>query len=171
MITARNKTKKHDTSHWDNLPGYIYHHTITTGHCRRSDLSEVGKNLGLETHVDEMLQKPTPIPNFNGMFAQAVETDCTLAVDVLAKDRQLLVRFVVSRNNDSVSRALFADLLENDTLRVGSTEPKAPYCSASISFAGLLQSQDLYWIADYERCIAWTWLAMTAARGSDHVNG
>lgn len=153
------------TARWDTVPRHFNHHTITTGHSRRSDLSEVGNELGLESHVEQMLRGRVPIPNFPGMFAQASVTGQHLLVDVSCGVR-VLVRFVVAPISDQASQKAFEDILKYDMHRIGNREPRAPYCSASITFAGLLQSQELYWIADYERCIAWTWFAMVADKGS-----
>lgn len=144
---------------WDSLPLFLEHHTVTSAHTRKSPRTEIIPDLGLEEHVLELLSDISSIPNFPGAFARGQALGSTLKVDVLMKG-WAVVTFLVAPDNSTVSASAFAKLVKRDVSKTGNVEPRAPYCSVALSIEAISMISQLSWIADYERCIAWTWLAM-----------
>lgn len=152
----------HQTSlqtQWDSLPLFLKHHTVTSAHTRESPRSEIIPDLGLEDHVLEMLSKMTTIPNSERVFARGRTMGSNLTVDVVINGLAV-VTFLVAAENNAMSASDFAKLVKRDVSKAGNVEPQAPYCSVALSIEATAQLSELSWIADYERCIAWTWLAM-----------
>ena len=146
-----------------SFPLHMNHLTITSGHSRRSLAEEVADDLGLRSHLEAMLKKRAPIPGFRRYFATGIQIESNLVVQVFIR-RDLLVEFMVAAENSYASTTQFRELLRRDVTKLGSTEPRAPHCSTSISFAGCMNPHETFWLGDYERCVAWEWLRMVSAK-------
>lgn len=139
---------------------YLNHHTVNTGHSRKSYRSEVAEDLGLRNHVAALLNSRVPIPGFPKYFAEGSQNNSCISVSVY-RSRTLLVRFVVAARNDFSAAEEFKRLLEPSHAGEND-EPLAPYCSVTIADQPPADLLEFVWIADYERCVAWEWLAMEA---------
>jgi len=147
---------------WAKLPDYLCHHTVTSGHSRLSARAEVGGDLGLGAHVHGLSVGVSRIPCFRGYSARGCIYGTTLAVEVL-RNRRVISRFIATPENTEESKQVFSILLEKDISKAGADEPTAPYCSTSLTLDGPAYAHDLLWVADYQRCIAWTWFAWLKA--------
>lgn len=155
-MTEQSRTKEKG---WNDLPTSLNHHTITTDNTRKSPRSEVTPSQALDEHVMRLLAGDSNIPGFESYSSVGKNVDGGLSVDVWRSGTHI-VTFIVCPENNAASSALFDELKLFAMHARTSREPTAPFCSAAIHAGALLFPTSLMWIADYERCVAWTWLHM-----------
>jgi hypothetical protein len=165
-----------ETENSINAVNEMSHLTITTGHMAKSlrravpdqiinkmrEWLEDGKREFIPGQSGEVLAKR--IPGCEGYWATLKTIGDSLLVSVIQKDVGLALTFGVAANNESGG-----DLW----CRLGSEtkQPAAPWCAVNIDlgfcFSARTQTkliQDLQWFADFERCVAWAWLAHLGGR-------
>lgn len=129
----------------------MLHITLTTGHTRRSPRSEVGDDV-IEALRPTVIGLGGPVigPG-EGLYTVRIEPvgslpDCLLRIDSTAGWRGLDCG-LAAREAAPVWSALTApgDAAMPDEL---------PWLAAIV--APRLPPEDAYWLADYERCLAWT---------------
>lgn len=141
---------------------YIYHVTTTTGHVRKSPRSEISADTTalLRPWVEDMIK---------GELRGIMDTHYSCRCE---QHSSKMIEFVISR--------LTADFKQTDLVRfiicnhsrrknvawawVGGVgdAPEVPFCAAQLLNDNVIL-EDLDYIpvfADFERCIAWTWLEM-----------
>lgn len=152
---------------------YIYHITLTTGHCRKSPRSEITdeaikiikdwlkKGLEMDTPI------PLPVPDLSHFAAKVLTDKGALVVTVYgplgphvpgrpagAPELPLISMGVAKRSRHSAY--LWEVLAKMATPKIDC--PHTPWCGV-IVYPGLARYIDsTEWLADFERCVAWAWV-------------
>jgi len=149
----------------------LAHVTLATGHVYDSprDAVEPGVVEALRpVLVAALTGGPAPIPGFPGytLSGGVIGDACMVTVSAQGSegaqhDPNPIVSIAIAASADHASR-LWRDLCElstgvNSTIDPASPPP-APWCGATLYPAALAHYDQLQWIADLERCLAWTWL-------------
>lgn len=142
---------------------YINHITLDTGDNRRSPRDEVPDAViaTLKPHIDAALRGGSaPIPGSDDTL-KATATGAFLVATVLIEGAAPAVTFGVAPRSRGAAKLWEMLHLGHETETEIGQPPPAPWCAVRIEDTTLASAP---WLADYERCIAWTWLAMR--RGS-----
>ena len=139
---------------------YIWHVTTTTGHVRKSPRSEISEetiNI-LKPWVKDMLE---------GKLRGIMDTHYSCRCE---QHSSKMIEFVISRLSDDFKQTdLVRFIICNHSRRkrvawawVGGLgdAPEVPFCAAQLLTDNVIP-EDFNYIpvfADFERCIAWTWL-------------
>lgn len=144
----------------------MQHITLDTGHVRWSPREEVDAGLYrlLLDHIAAALHGPAPIPELPGWTAHAAAEDGILILTVSRHLRDAIVP-LVSIGVTAESRRLVAldRLMRRDDLSIppiaAEARVRGPWCLVRLyPTVALIPPQDLAWMGDYERCVAWAWL-------------
>lgn len=147
---------------------YLNHITLSTGHTRRSPRAEVADDTiqaltpwlaACMTHVDGY-PLPGPLGIRHGFVMQASVRDGALICHVGQLHAGPLVTFGIaarSRQSGELWAWLCAQYGSADALAA----PGTPWCAVNLHPAYAEQHGMGAWVGDFERCIAWTWLART----------
>lgn len=155
---------------------YVRHVTLTTGHVRDSERSEIADDA-LVVCADlldaALIASPGMVP------IPAVEPPCRLRVsaegrvmlatvhgpDTSIDGRDLAAPPIVTFGVALHSRgaAMLWRLLHDDTSTVLATDrervPSAPWIATRVEVGAMLYPDALHWLGDFERCLAWAALA------------
>lgn len=131
-----------------NQGKYIWHVTTTSGHARKSYLSEV------DPAVIPLLQNPlkqgSSIELPGGCWWRVVsESGNCVEFEVVNAIGKILVRIGVA-NHSRCGAALWRRLGAEGAV------PGEPWCAVQL-LDGLDQNASR-WLGDFERCLAWAWL-------------
>lgn len=150
----------------------LAHVTLLTGHVRHSPRGEVTDDtmILMTSWLADQGVRPVrtgqvhhaPIPNFPGYTAKMKANGRCLAA--------------------TVGHEIFGDMLKiwvAPTLLDGAKawllhgykrtqQPPAPWCVVKLlpAFESLIRHEDVSWLGDFERCLAWAWIEMLATRFS-----
>lgn len=131
---------------------YIWHETIETQHTRRSFLSEVAPDV--LAAVQQWLKADRfDLPGGYECVITYRATHCIQA-EVYTPAAVRLIQFGVA-DHPRCGQPMWVRL-------GGATDarPQEPWCAASIDSAGTAADPEAYrWLGDFERCLAWGWLA------------
>jgi len=145
------------------LSNYLWHITLETGHSRRSLRTEVSDEiiLMLRPHLEGALRRGTvPLPIEGGYQLKATAAGAFLVGTILDRDDTPIVTFGVAPRSRGAAKlwAMLHDGRPTDT--EAPQPPAAPWLAVRMEFGALDFPDALDWLADYERCIAWTWIEM-----------
>lgn len=144
---------------------YLNHITLSTGHTRRSDRSDVTdetiKALGpwlnaVIAHQDDY-PMPGPLGVRDGFVMSASALHGGLVCHVGQLDSGPLVSFGVATRSRQ-SGELWAWMCAQYGSRAALTSPGTPWCAVALRPAFSAQHGASAWLGDFERCVAWTWL-------------
>ena len=156
---------------------YLHHITLTTGHRRRSYLSEVNEQAItvagdlLRRSLDSSLRVAMPETVQPRCSISATPHGACLMITVWGPDGEPLVTFGVaprSRCGASLWRALHDMPDGMTTLKTSPDDPPGdPWCGVVIHpMLALYGHTAAQWLGDFERCAAWAWLG---ERGRSNV--
>lgn len=147
----------------------MQHITLTTGDVYTSRRDEVDDNVvvGLQPLLSTMIAgKSALIPGGAGDFTlRGVAVGRCFVATVYgittSKGPVPLLTMGVTANEEYAAR-LWSDLHRSLSVPVV-TDPdsppvEVPWCAVRLDIGAKLQSEDLYWLADFERCLAWAFL-------------
>ena len=152
---------------------YINHITLSTGHLRRSSLSEVpDETLAfLRPWLDAALKSEVPIPlpadELAHYSAMAIH-EIGLVVTVYAPagphlpgkphtgENAPIATFGVAKRSREAA-PLWEKLKKHFSNRP-SPAPETPWCAVALHDNLIAFADAQEWLGDFERCIAWTWL-------------
>lgn len=144
---------------------YLEHLTLSTGYSRRSFRSEVGNDAiaALSPWLSHALDSGDiePLPGLGDRYGAVVVKDAGLIVTIYSIEGVHpagLVKFGVanrSRQSKQCWRVLAAVAGGGSTLL---PPPAVPWCAAVLYPEAATHLEDLTWLGDFERCVAWTWI-------------
>lgn len=148
---------------------YLNHITLTTGHLARTSRADVTDETiaALTLWLDQALDSEPPVPlpgplgSRDGFSAAPYTVNGALVCTVYGQDAPLVTFGVAQRSRHATE--LWALLVAQFGAVQNLKMPSTPWCAVAIhpAFAGQLNASA--WVGDFERCVAWTWLA-TALR-------
>lgn len=156
---------------------YLNHATLNTGHVCKSFRSEIASGT-----VDILRPWITGLINHNGTkmafpiaelkhFSALALTESGLVMTVYgpasphikgaaATGELPLITFGVAQVGDN-AQYIWDSL--SKIVRPNFTMPSTPWCGVILHPSLLLYQQDISWLADFERCVAWTWISGNAS--------
>jgi hypothetical protein len=142
---------KKGQNHETTLP----HYTLATGHTRQSPRSEVSDAV-----VEQL--RPMLLTGRHSLPFAGYECQTTIEGDGLVatvwNDNRPIVTFGVAPNDATASLVWeWLETLYMDTpfrRRVPRRPATTPWCAAIV----MAMLPDESWVADFERCLAWTWI-------------
>lgn len=147
----------------------INHYTLLTGHNRVSPSNEVPDKVldilyELLTKPRETPNAPIPVPGYESYAFTPYFCESSLIIDI-HRGKDLLCWFTVvkEKNQKDMAWQVFVTRSESEVppfvLRGKKySEPQAPYCAAMINPTKAKSATEFFWMGDFERCIAWTFL-------------
>ena len=142
---------------------YINHITLSTGHNRRSPKHEVGADTiaWLRPWLDKLLAGgmplPLPEPSLAQYSASAHIEQGGLVMTVFAGADAIVTFAVAARSRQSAP--LWAYMRAQHGAAPVLAAPDVPWLAVALR-PGLTQHHAASdWLGDFERCVAWTWLA------------
>ena len=126
---------------------YINHYTNESGHNRKSPRSEVGGEI-----IDALEKSGMTTPgrytldafDIPGWEVGIKKVGKSWIVDML-KNKERAISFLVSKTLDPVAIAEFEP----------SVTPEPPYIVVKLIRPTALSFDDMGWVGDFERCLAW----------------
>lgn len=144
---------------------YLNHITLETGHNRRSPRHEVDAEVVrfLMAHLSDAIKKGTsPIPTEENYALKAETRGADLTATVASAAGTPILSFAIVQDSNGAKE--FWDRILRRCKAPASTlmMPSAPWLAVWIESPAMAFSIS-EWVADYERCIAWTWIKMSGA--------
>lgn len=142
---------------------FINHVTIDTGNTRKSPRSEVTNDVVKLLKKWLSSSKPIKMPGApDGSFVNQIPCCAGFTALITPRGRSLIVSvlhhfrpcvtFAVAP--DSTSGAKMWEVLDGKQ-----NPPQAPFCAVRFEVGmGLMPHEDLMWLGDFERSVAWAWL-------------
>ena len=150
-------------------PRHLEHVTLNTGHTRRSPRSEAADEVvrGLAVGLDRAIATKArePISGF-ALFSYSVTALGRAAMVTLWREAAPVVTFgVVADAKDSAKlwRTPCIKAARASTRRNPERPPAAPWLGVRMEAgAASTPPDDLLWLANFERCLAWTFIERRA---------
>ena len=142
---------------------YINHITLSTGHNRRSPKHEVGADTiaWLRPWLDKLLAGgmplPLPEPSLAQYSASAHIEQGGLVMTVFAGADAIVTFAVAARSRQSAS--LWAYMIAQHSSALGLSAPAVPWIAVAVRDGLASHADAAEWLGDFERCVAWAWLA------------
>jgi hypothetical protein len=149
-------------------PRHLEHVTLNTGHTRRSPRSEAADEVvrGLAVGLDRAIATKArePIPGF-ALFSYSVTALGGAAMVTLWREAAPVVTFGVAA--DAKDSAKLWRLLHQGGAGKHATNPERPPAAPWLGVrmeagAASTPPDDLLWLANFERCLAWTFIERRA---------
>ncbi|WP_116963082.1 hypothetical protein [Fastidiosibacter lacustris] len=157
---------------------YLTHLTLPTGdkdRCYRDTINDKTIKLlkpWLKKCIDSRIAQPLPVPDLAHYSAKILTDHSVLIVTVYgpaAPHEQaqassagipLTTSYIVQRSRQAVRAwMLIKEHFRFLTAKVNAQQiPNAPSITTVIHDCGALYLDAFLWLADFERCIAWTWI-------------
>lgn len=147
----------------------LTHVTITTGHTRASPRHEVHAEVIAVLEKWLMSAKPTKFPSLSDEVLAAPVPSCDGFWGIISRQKScLLVTLLHEKTGPCVTFGVAPSRSEGTTLwtSLGSAEPQpaGPWCGVrlepSIVDLMIVNPEDISWLGDFERSVAWAWLAL-----------
>lgn len=143
----------------------MIHLTLNTGHSRVSPRQEVSDEA-IRALADTLTPGRHPVPVLAGYEAEAAVERRQIVVTVFAPGGRPLVLFGVAPDDDAAAELwpilerYYHALTEMPGLRsadfAAARRPETTPWVAAITI--LPAAEEAYWLADYEKCLAWAFL-------------
>jgi hypothetical protein len=159
------------------MPHSLHHVTLTTGRERASLLDEVGDDairllapLLRSVVAGEEVEVPRVRPPCT--LTGAAGGDCLILTVWGPPDGEQLVPLAtvgIARGpaeSDRLWSLLHATAAGIATVTPGDQAPPLPWCGARLEVGLALYPEAAHWLADFERCAAWTWIERGTASPS-----
>jgi hypothetical protein len=148
---------------------YLNHFTMTTGHNRKSYISEVEASLypAILGAVTPAIKNPEPVPFLeDNIFLKVLKEDrfyiATIYIDTALNPKapDLLPLLTTGGAKDEESKTRLIQLMtETYAIPVERNYPAAPIIIDRIDVIGQSELVHIYrWTGDFARCLAWTLL-------------
>lgn len=145
---------------------YLNHITLTSGHLARTSMADVTDETitALRPWLDRAIDSEPPVPlpgplgSRDGFSAAAYTADGALVCTVYDPANQPLVTFGVAHRSRHAPE-LWALLVAQFGAVAGIKMPSTPWCAVAIHPAFATQVGVGAWIGDFERSLAWIWIA------------
>jgi hypothetical protein len=150
---------------------YILHITLDTGHTRRSPRAEVDDVAiaAVQDGLDRALAGGRPlIPGGDCTMTATAAGKCLIATAWSGGAAPLVTVGVAahSRCGARLWRALHEErgAAMPRLATAGNPCPQEPWCAARLEIGLASEPRAAYWLADWERVLAWAWLSRVGAK-------
>lgn len=152
------------------MTAYLHHVTLTTGHARASERSEVS-GVALEACREILRQivrdQVVPVPGTTLLLQPGPCTRKCAWMTVVTAEGERVAQIVIAGHSRCGSRAWrllheVGDPVILDTLATSADDcPPEPWLAARLEIgATLLSPATLMLLGDLERCLGWAWIDM-----------
>jgi hypothetical protein len=154
----------------------MHHITVNTGHVRWSPRDEVDRRLLslLRDHLHAALHGRAPVPGFPAFATHATHEQNVLMATISRRRDEgwvpIVTLAVVPASGDL--QGIWTLLRRGPSaLPIADAPPPdvsaGPWCLVRLwDVVALLPREELEWLGDYERCLAWAWLEVPEDHGA-----
>lgn len=151
---------------------YLDFVTLTTGHRARHPRGAVAAETldALRPWLDGALAAtgPAPLPApLAGYSAHALLSPGGLVITVYAHDGAPLTTFGTARRGRDAAKLWGHLVAAASPAPSGLIEPSVPWCAVIVHQSLALHPNATAWLADFEACVAWSWLLRKRGDASD----